>query len=347
MLSILTPIQADLRQALSAYISRTGMEPAKERRFCADVTHRLDDYAGRGKLIRGALVAFSQGPYRDSYDDAAIDTGVAMELLQTFLLIHDDIMDRDDTRRGAPSIHAQYEAVAPRVSGAHHYGLSQAISAGDVAAFLAIQRIATIGAPERVRLRLQEMISAEIIQVGLAQMQDVFHGYANDASEEEILDVYTYKTGRYTFSLPLMAGAVLARVAEEEVQKLADLGEGLGRVFQIRDDELGLFGDASDTGKPAGSDIEENKKTLFRAALFEYSRETERLTRLFGKKDLSIQDLQFVRSEVHRCGAYDVVEAAVDREAVRSQEIIDSLSIGNEARASLTALLDYNNQRSV
>lgn len=339
MQSILSPIQSDVRTALTTYIENSELPWT--------VKSRLVDYASRGKLIRGSLVAFAQSLFKDSYDEAAIDVGVSMELLQTFLLIHDDIMDNDDWRRGGLSIHRQYQDEAPQESHGYRFGISQAISVGDISAFLAVRRVSTIRAPEKVRLQLQELISREIILVGLAQMDDVRLGFSKDASLTEVLDLYTQKTGRYTFSLPLMTGAILAKAPEKDIVTLGSLGEHLGRVFQIRDDELGIFGNQQETGKPVGSDIVEDKKTIFRTLLFQKSDQTERLSRIFGSTGLAEQDLRFIRNELHHTGVYNEVEELIERESISSREAIASLQVQKDGKDSLLALLDYNNNRKV
>ncbi len=311
-----------------------------------DLGRRLAEYAGRGKLLRGAMVPFSLRLFRPddaSHAAAAVQAGVAMELMQSFLLIHDDIMDQDDVRRGGPSVHAQYA----RTLDSQQYGISMGICAGDVAAFLAVEQMATLPVPEELRNRLTALFAREIVAVGLAQMQDVHHGYVERASREAVMQVYTWKTGRYTFSLPLMTGALLADAAPSQVDALAGFGEAIGRIFQIRDDQLGLFGTSEVIGKPAGSDIRENKKTIFRELLLERIGDGDPVRGLFGAATVSDGELKQVREALVKTGVLKDVDTVVEQERQFAEKAISSLTLGAAEEEALRSLLQYNLDRTV
>lgn len=308
-----------------------------------DLQKRLPEYALRGKLIRGALVPFGWSLYReDLAPRAAYDAGVAMELLQSFLLIHDDIMDRDPIRRGKPAIHAQYETVTPAGGDAPWYGASMGICAGDVSAFAAIELLATLDIPAEMSRNLMALVAREIVTVGLAQMQDIHHGYIAEAGEEAILQVFTYKTGRYTFSLPLSFGARLAGIGGPELVRLERLGEILGRIFQIRDDRLGLFGSADEIGKPAGTDVRSDKKTLYRALFMARTEAGDPRRALFGQEVVTDDDLETVREGMQELGVVEEVDRIVDREAAAAEELIGELGCHPTGRGSLEDLLAFN-----
>ncbi len=338
--------RAAVRRELTTYLAGVTGEIGSISGWTDDVIARLGDYAGRGKLIRGALVPFGESLFRGSHTPGSVDLGVAMELLQTFLLIHDDIMDDDDVRRGGPAVHVQFREESPDGRVNERYGISQGICVGDVAAFLALHRIATAQLDPPVRDSVHRIVGIEIVRVGLAQMQDVYHGWSPEASVESILDVYTFKTGRYTFSLPLMLGAIVAGQPEETIAHLSELGEALGRIFQIRDDELGLYGDEEDTGKPSGSDVRENKKTLLRTMFDLHCSESASYGHLFGKRDISAAELQQLRDHFDTCGARGAAEEIVQREASRCRDIIDAMSLSDEARGELLGVLSFNLSRT-
>lgn len=328
--------------------------------WSSDVVERLRSYALRGKLIRGALVPFSYSLFQPnrSIPRAAVEVGVAMELLQSFLLIHDDIMDEDDVRRGAPAIHAQYreslgttgssKADQPgeyATSARSQYGVSLGICVGDIAAFFAINVLSRIDVPDDLHRRLIERTSREIMLVGLAQMQDVHHGYVAEATQRAIWDVYTYKTGRYTFSMPMALGAMIAGVENKTVEALITLGEHLGRVFQIRDDRLGILEDAESTGKPTGSDIAADKKTIYRALLFERIDPDDPVRALFGRKTLGNDEIQSVRERLHTSGVIEDVDALVEREVDAAVALIEKLDLSDESRNELLGLIQFNRDR--
>lgn len=337
--------------------------------WSTDVRDRLLEYALRGKLLRGALVPYTFELYSPSAaiaEDASVTTedafakkgsaaakraGAAMELLQSFLLVHDDIMDQDEIRRGRPAMHAQYAEIAPsrvdRSIDPGQYGVSMGICVGDVAAFHAMHILSSLEIDDDVRNAIIARTTREIMLVGLAQMQDVHHGYVAATTTDLVKTVYTYKTGRYTFSLPMTIGAMIAGVESTEIDQIIILGESLGRIFQIRDDRLGVMENEGTTGKPAGSDIREDKKTVYRELLFEAVPNDDPVRNLFGKRDLSAADVETVRRVLREKGILDAVENMVSYEANTARSIVDSLTLGPDARASLHGLIDFNMKRSV
>jgi len=322
-----------------------------------DLCGRLYDFALRGKMIRGGLVSLGCSIARGGTcvaEQRRIVTaaGAAMELFQSGLLIHDDIMDRDTIRRGLKSIFFQYTEMAEGsgIGDSYHLGESLGICAGDVAYFLAFEILGRLEVPAAARGEVVGLSARELGYVGVAQMQDIFAGAAGSTVvDEEVLKLYLYKTGRYTFSLPLMAGGVLAGGEAEVIGSLERLGETLGIIFQIKDDEIGLFGDAAETGKPVGSDIKEGKKTLYYGSLQRLAgkEDLERLDGIFGNPDIGEAEVQYVRGLTEGLGIRSEVQARADRLAESSRALIDSLvpSEGSD-REVLLGLLDYSLART-
>ena len=320
-----------------------------------ELGERLLRFALQGKMLRGGLVSLGAGlahdPAREAVDpEMETRAGAAMELLQSGLLVHDDIMDRDTVRRGQPTIFYQYAADAERggARDAYHLGEALGICAGDVAYFLAFEVLA--GLPAAVAAGISGLCARELALVGVAQMQDVSWGAAAvEAGAEDILRLYTYKTGRYTFSLPLLAGALLAGGGPELLARLERVGECLGVLFQIRDDELGLFGDEQELGKPVGSDIREGKKTLFYATLLRRAEaETRsRLAGIFGNPGIGAEEICFVQSELERLGVRrEVAEVAATYEK-EARRLIAELPEGRSGERRLVGdLLRYTQERT-
>jgi len=318
---------------------------------------RLEDYASRGKMIRGALVCLGIDLFvpssfsKPGLMQQAYHLGSVIELFQTMLLIHDDVMDQDDLRRGKPSVHAQYRKIAAERACANpnRLGESLGICLGDVAVFNAYELLSALDCSDSVLRRLLRLYSRELSYVGFAQMDDVFNSGAKEDPElSSILQVYRFKTGRYTFSLPLVSGALLAGKAEDDLKPLVRVGELLGIIFQIRDDHINLFGDPALTGKPAGSDIRENKRTLHRNYLFQMTdiSQVQKLGKVFGNAEAQEAELVFVLDEMQRIGVPARIENELERykeEIVRQlDEIKDLLP---EGRDLLEALLRYNLER--
>jgi geranylgeranyl diphosphate synthase type I len=268
---------------------------------------QLLEYTKSGKMVRGCLVAATHRLFADQDDERVVGVGALMELIQSFLLIHDDMMDGDETRRGLAAIHARYRDLGMKeeTPDAGHFGNSMAVCVGDVAYLLSMRVLADIEFPADTTRRLLRVVSREVSLVGVAQMTDLYQGVTrNPVEPEHIKNLYVHKTGRYTFSLPMSLGAIVAEAPDSAIDKLSQAGELLGFVFQLKDDELGVFADQADLGKPVGSDIEANKKTLLRHRLYRDAGESERgrLDGIFGSSPVGVEDLRYVRNLIERLG---------------------------------------------
>jgi geranylgeranyl diphosphate synthase, type I len=313
-----------------------------------DVLSQLAEFTRRGKMLRGGLVLLGSKMAGGRISRAAVRAGTAFELIQSGLLIHDDIMDRDARRRGAPSIHERYALLAeiPGTPEAAHFGTSMAICAGEISIFLAFEALAGIPGPGKNTAAVQKLFASEFGLVGLGQMRDIQAGTSSRPLEEsDVLDIYRYKTARYSFSLPLAAGWMLAGGRGSVLPKLLSLGEDLGLVFQIKDDELGLFGSEKTLGKPIGSDIRQGKKTLFQVCLFDRASagpDLDRLSAVFGRRNASKKDIDFVRDLAVRLGVREDVGRVMERFGKRAAEAIRNLPIAGTSRAILQALLSFS-----
>lgn len=318
MLQYFQQARPGIAAAISAILKEATPRLGAISPMGSELAVRLETYARAGKMIRGILVRLGYERCAAEAPDAAMvqvleRAGAAMEFFQAGLLIHDDIMDRDTMRRGNATVHTQYERDAARAQAADpaHHGLSLAVCAGDVAFFLGFQALAALPVPPALGERVREVAAfsaQELGLVGVAQMQDVRSGgggIGSDPDPGQILRIYRYKTGRYTFSMPLTAGAMLAGAGPDYLAALDQAGEHLGVVFQLKDDELGIFGDAAQSGKRADSDVREDKKTLLRHFLFAAANPElhAKLGTIFGSREPGEEGLRFVREAMERTAA--------------------------------------------
>jgi geranylgeranyl diphosphate synthase type I len=309
-----------------------------------DVITRLAEFSQNGKLIRGGLALLGHEMYGGTRPEAAL----AMELFQSGFLIHDDIMDRDRLRRGKPSFFMQYARLAETddLADPYHQGESLGICGGDIALFLGFDLLSRSAPPAPYI----GFCTREIIGVGMAQMQDVWFGASPRIPRvQEIMDLYTHKTGRYSFSLPLMAGAMLAGQDEAGLAALSRLGELMGMVFQIRDDELGLFGSESELGKPVGSDIREGKKTIFYRTLLDSLPPGEILAVMsrFGATNAGLEEVQAIRELMESTGARRQVQEQAGFMRMEAADLIDQLPVDERHRRTLSGLLDFISTREL
>lgn len=351
MIEVLDRHRGEVAEAISGVIARSAVHLDRVNEWAPDLRRRLERFAVSGKLLRGSLVAvgaevFSRRPDADLYTVAA-----AVELVHSFLLIHDDIMDQDETRRGEAAVFRQYRDLGLKdaVRGALRFGESMAVCAGDVVALIAIEAITSSGLDSDLVRGVIHSLAREIADVGVAQMGDVSHSHRTDeVPEETIIGVYRYKTGRYTFSLPLTLGSMIARAGEHEIEQLARWGELQGIIFQIRDDEMGLMGTTQRIGKPVGSDISENKQTLHRSRLFAAARGTqwEPVLSYFGRP-VSGPELEGVRQALTELNIPGDVRRIVDELNLEAAQVLAQMSfISPDARRILESIARFNAERT-
>ena len=255
----------------------------KDSYFSQDVFERLMPLATSGKMLRGSLLINTYKKLSgQKYSTEVLQAAAALELAGTSFLIHDDIIDQDDLRRGQETLHFQYKKLGEqkKYQNAKHFGESLAICIGDIVFFLVY---------ELLPADLVKLFSQQLTLTALGEMHDVELALMSGekVTKDDILQMYLDKTASYTISLPLMAGAILAKQNKKATAQLNELGKTLGLIFQIKDDELGLFGDKSKTGKPVGADIREGKKTLYYYYLLKKVEDRKKLLQTFGNSNIS------------------------------------------------------------
>lgn len=351
MKEILAEYPDNIKAYLNNLLEEKGNSNGRINRWGKDVAGRLKKFSTIGKMIRGSLVLFTQEMYGKKNNDESLKVAAAIELFHSGLLIHDDIIDRDDLRRGNPSVHYQYNnlGMEERLQDPHQFGISMGICAGDIAFFIGFELLSTLNIKYSVKDKLLQLFSREFTSVGLGQMQDIFFAESRqDPKEEDILNLYLHKTARYTFSLPFILGGLLSDISEQEIEYLEKLGELLGLIFQIRDDELGLFGEVIDFGKPIGSDIEEKKKTLFYLHLFKFAAEDERkqLSTLFGSPNISADSVKYVQDLIIKHNIKQNIHDRMLDYKRNAEKIISEMGIDGNYRKILHNIIDFNLNRT-
>jgi len=339
---------------LEKYLMEKGNDLGRVHSMGTDSAERILNFTEKGKMLRGGLVALAYLLTREKRTKGALPesvtaAGAVMELFQSGFLIHDDIMDRDVKRRGIRSIFAQYGQFAQDngIQDSYHTGESLGICVGDIAFFLAFDILS--GIEGRGVQSMIGLCAREISYVGVAQMMDVYWGQTSaGVNEGDILELYRYKTGRYTFSLPMMCGALLSGADTARIKVLEEIGELLGVVFQLKDDELGLFGDENQLGKPIGSDITEGKKTPFFLRLMERVTEEERkkLLSYLGNDRMTGKDMDYIRNQVESLGIRREISDMCVNYADQARQRIGRIPDGDPAyRDILLEIIEYSLNR--
>jgi geranylgeranyl diphosphate synthase type II len=265
-----------------------------------------------GKRFRPRMVFAAYDALGGTDTEAAACIGAAFELLHTALIVHDDVIDRDFTRRGAPNLAGTYRdralaAGAPDAV-AEHRGISAAVIAGDLALFNAYRLIDRSGVGDVVRGRLVEVMDDALFASAAGELIDVDFSWLPDVPRvDDILTMERLKTAVYSFECPLQAGAILAGASEETVATLGDFGRDIGIAYQLVDDLLGVFGAEADTGKTTVGDLREGKRTVL-IAYATSSPGWDELAPLLGKPDLTDDEADTLRAHLTSCGAKSFAE---------------------------------------
>lgn len=296
-------------------------------------------FAWAGWLAAGG----DRGMYADVEDAEAVFRSVcALEFIQACALIHDDIIDASDTRRGNPTVHKIFEA-RHRNNGwrgdAVHYGHSVAILAGDVALAWADDMFHGSGLTDAARNRAREPWWRMRTEVLGGQLLDITAEASGDSRVGVAEKVNRYKTAAYTIERPLHIGAAVAGAGDDVVDAYREFGTDIGIAFQLRDDQLGVFGDPEVTGKPAGDDLREGKRTVLVATALERLRMTDpdgahHLDEKLGRVD-GLDDVAELRDLIRASGADEQIELEIDRLTRRGLEALESAPIVEEQRERL------------
>jgi geranylgeranyl diphosphate synthase type I len=293
--------------------------------------------AAGGKRLRPALAHWAfVGAGGDPDDRRLVDLGAALELLHAFALVHDDVMDHTERRRGSPTVHAaarDTHAAAGRAGDAAAFGRAAAILVGDLAHAYADDLVHA--ASPALAAIWQELR----IEVNLGQFLDLDAAAAGDRRVDTARTIARYKSGRYTVEHPLRLGATLAG-RPDLARALLAYGEPVGVAFQLRDDVLGCFGDPDRTGKPVGSDIHEGKATLLIAEAHARASDPDaaRLDEALRSGD---PDVDAVLALLERTGARAAVDAEIDRLVTTAVGALDAIPLAGSSAGALAALARF------
>lgn len=260
------------------------------------------------KRIRAILVILGYQLWGGKKLDKIIKLASSVELIHSSFLIHDDIIDNDHYRRGGPSIHYYFEQLHRnnyQVGDAKHFGISQGILAGDIGFALAYDTIVKSQFSDGLKIKALQRFDEMYFDTCYGQILDVINVYQPKINPNDVLEVYKYKTAKYTIETPLHLGAIMAGANQKLLNQISHFAIPLGIAFQIHDDILGMFGDEKTIGKPVTSDLEEGKKTLLMVYALARADKKQRqlLMKYFGHKNIKISDLNKVRQTIAATGA--------------------------------------------
>ncbi|MGH2686502.1 MAG: polyprenyl synthetase family protein, partial [Actinomycetota bacterium] len=298
-----------------------------------------------GKRLRPLFCCLGHMAAGARIGEEAVRAASALELLHTFAIVHDDVMDRSSSRRGAPAswVHLAEEHRRERFVGeAAAYGIAAAVLAGDMALVLADRALLESGFPmERLAPALHRYDRMRV-DVVAGQYLDVRAAHRGSADEAEARRIAVLKSGGYTVEAPLEIGAILGAAEDDIRGALSGYGVRLGEAFQLRDDVLGTFGDPAVTGKDRDSDLREGKRTVMLAKAAAGADDAGRrfLRDRVGRSDLTDGELERARDLIAATGALDETVALIRRLVDEASAEIAGSPIPPEAARLLDEMAD-------
>ena len=303
-----------------------------------------------GKLLRPAFCYWGWRGAGGDDSDAAVTAAASLELFQAAALIHDDLMDDSDSRRGQPSIHRRFAALheASGWSGpSASFGRAGAILLGDLTLVWNDEMLMRSGLPVDALLRARPTYELMRTQLMGGQFLDVLEQARGEGTVESARQVIRFKSAKYSVEHPLLIGGLLADASPELLTAYSAYGLPLGEAFQLRDDVLGVFGDPGETGKPAGDDLREGKRTVLVAHAFaKASRVQADVLAGLGDRSLGAADVEAMRTVIVETGALAAVEQTIDELVDEARDALAAADVDEAARDVLGALVDAATART-
>lgn len=332
---------ADALARASADGDPYDLRPAAPGALAVDLTAELTERSRHhGKRLRPLLAHWGwvlAGAPRDTHDDLA-RVAAALELLQLFALVQDDVMDRSASRRGRPTLHvlaADRHRALGGVGDPELFGDSVAVLVSDLALSEATLLVAPTPPAVRAAWRL---MAVELVE---GQLLDVTHTADRRRDLATSRRIARFKSGRYTISRPLQLGALVGRADESLVRRLIAWGDLVGDAFAVRDDVLGVWGDPAETGKPAGDDLRSGKPTALLAWAADLLPDADRhLLAACDAGTLDDSGVDALQRAMTAAGVRERAEAEVTERAERALRDLDDLGVDTQAATALRGLVE-------
>jgi len=295
-----------------------------------------------GKRIRPALFVMGYLGFAKRKAPGLFRSAISIELLHDFMLVHDDIIDKADTRRGKPSMHAMLDKYLFGKKNLKFNCQDLGIVAGDVIYAMALDAFLSIKEDmKRKEMALKKLIKAALY-TGSGEFIELLNGIKSldKITRDDIYKIYDLKTANYTFSAPLTIGATLAGAKQKQIDLLFKYGTYIGRAFQIKDDILGMFNEESVTRKSNLTDLKEAKKTILIWYAYNNSDKKNKaiIKKIFAKSNIGMPDLKKMRRIILNSGALDYAKKEI---SVLSKKA-ENLSLGSEMnREYLDSINNY------
>ena len=303
----------------------------------------LEEFGVGGKAMRpflvylGCRIGLSGQSVRRSDLKKILPICLAFEMVHNFLLIHDDIIDKSGVRRGKQTVHKKFEENRDE-----HYGISQAIVAGDIAFLEALDLINKSNYSNELKSRCMDLLVKVILDTGYGQVLDVDYAYMR-SNLKNIRQVVELKTARYSFVGPLTIGAVLGGAKDSQIKALEKFGLLCGMAYQLQDDILGVFGDEKTLGKSTLSDMQEGKNTVlfYKTRDLASNLQGRLLDKVWGDKRATVSDLLGVQTIMKDCGALVWCQKEMKKLVKDAKKSVDAITGDSRLAAIFYECADF------
>ncbi|MFT4303147.1 MAG: polyprenyl synthetase family protein [Candidatus Woesearchaeota archaeon] len=296
----------------------------------------LEDFTMRGgKRIRALLMILGYQAAGGKDLNSILKVSICPELVHSFLLIHDDIIDDDDIRRNGYTVHKSFQKKYSVKSSS-----DLAMITGDICLCYGLEPLIDSNFNSSFKIKAINKLGKIIKNTCYGEFMDVV-SVKNNTSIKDIQKVHEYKTAKYTISGPLQLGAILAGSNDKILNVFDKFGLYLGLAFQLKDDILGIFGNQEKLGKPIGSDIREGKKTLL-----VLKANSKYINRRLGKK-VSLQELNKIRKILIQSGSLEYSEKLIKKLINKARKVLADNKIPKKEKQILFEFCDYLNKREL
>ncbi|MFN8076300.1 MAG: polyprenyl synthetase family protein [Kineosporiaceae bacterium] len=313
-------LRVRVHKALDDFMARQAQVLEAVHPDCAPLADHVSDLIRGGKRLRPAFAYWAWRACGGADVPEIATAAASLELFQAAALIHDDVMDDSDTRRGMPAVHRRFATLhrgAGWTGDGERFGAAGAILAGDLCLSWSDEMFTSCGlAPEvlaRGRVTFDLMRTQLMGGQYLDMLEQAVAEQRREGAAERARTVVRFKSAKYSVEHPLLIGARLAGADDDRLAGLSRYGLPLGEAFQLRDDVLGVFGDPAQTGKPAGDDLREGKRTLLVAKALEQATPAQAaiVRRRLGDPGLDADGVASLRQVLVETGALEAVETLI------------------------------------
>jgi geranylgeranyl diphosphate synthase, type I len=310
----------------------------------APLRDAIGDLLRGGKRLRAAFCYWGWRGAGGPDNTGALEVAASLEVFQAAALIHDDVMDSSDTRRGLPAVHRRFSALHRGngwLGSPESFGVAGAVLAGDLCLSWCDEMYAGAGLSAEQLQRGRPAFDRMRTELMCGQYLDMLEQVRAQTSVAQARHVIRYKSANYTVAQPLLIGGALADAPPSLLASYDDYGLALGEAFQLRDDVLGVFGDPAETGKPAGDDLREGKRTVLVASTMEAASPAQaaELRRSLGDPHLDVEGVERLQSLIVDTGALDLAERLISEQSDAALAALEHADVERTARTVLEQLV--------